>query len=84
MNFISAVEAKDVSMELKYCERCGGLWLRPEGGEGVYCPGCCARLAELPARTRRSFKARPSPGKELHGQTQIGVLLGVAEMGVEG
>jgi hypothetical protein len=85
MNFISALEAKDVAVELKYCERCGGLWLRAQGGEGVYCPGCCVRLAELPAPTRRSsFKPRPPRGKDLHGQVQIGILLGVAEMGVEG
>ena len=85
MNFINALEAKDVAVELKYCERCGGLWLRAQGGEGVYCPGCCVRLAELPAPTRRSsFKPRPPRGKDLHGQVQIGILLGVAEMGVEG
>jgi hypothetical protein len=85
MNFISALEAKDVPMELKYCERCGGLWLRPQGGEGVYCPGCCVRLAMLPGPTgRRSLKPRSHQGEELHGQIQIESLLGVAEMGVEG
>ena len=86
MNFISALEAEDVPMELKYCERCGGLWVRPQGGEGVYCPGCCVRLAELPGPKRRgSFNPHPPKGGEdLQGQVQIEVLLGVAEMGVEG
>jgi hypothetical protein len=28
-----------VRMELKYCEHCGGLWVR-EGGGGVYCDKC--------------------------------------------
>ena len=28
---INPDEAKAVCMELKYCERCGGLWLRPGG-----------------------------------------------------
>ena len=29
-------------VELKYCEGCGGLWLRPRGAEEVYCPECAA------------------------------------------
>jgi len=85
MNFINALEAKDVPVELKYCERCGGLWLRPLGGEGVYCPGCCVRLAILPGPTgRRGLKPRPQQDEEMQGQIQIESLLGVAEMGVEG
>lgn len=36
-------------MELKYCERCGGLWLRPAGSGLTYCAGCAAQMAELPA-----------------------------------
>lgn len=35
-------------LELKYCERCGGLWLRPAGGEQVYCVICARAMAELP------------------------------------
>ena len=40
---------KDKSMkrvELKYCEHCGGLWIR-EGGGGVYCAKCQSKVAEL-------------------------------------
>ena len=36
------------TLELKYCERCGGLWLRPSAARAVYCPGCTRRLRELP------------------------------------
>ena len=36
-------------MELKYCERCGGLWLRPAGSGFSYCPNCAAAMAELPS-----------------------------------
>jgi len=39
--------AGEVRVELKYCEHCGGLWVR-EGGAGVYCAKCQARVAELP------------------------------------
>ena len=35
-------------LELKYCERCGGLWLRPQGGQAVYCAGCAEAIRELP------------------------------------
>lgn len=36
------------SLELKYCERCGGLWLRPAGGGQIYCRICARAIAELP------------------------------------
>ncbi len=33
-----------VPVELKYCERCGGLWFRSKNQEEeVYCPGWCRR-----------------------------------------
>ena len=35
-------------VELKYCERCGGLWLRETGTGQVYCKGCRPEVAELP------------------------------------
>ena len=37
-----------VAMELKYCERCGGLWLRPRKECGIYCPECAPEMAQLP------------------------------------
>lgn len=36
-----------VRVELKYCERCGGLWVR-ECGTGVYCESCQRSVNELP------------------------------------
>lgn len=41
-------------LELKYCERCGGLWTRPQGGEEVYCGKCAKAMEELPPVKRRS------------------------------
>jgi hypothetical protein len=41
--------ASGLRFELKYCERCGGLGLRPAGGEQVYCTACGRAVAELPA-----------------------------------
>jgi len=40
--------ANESSLELKYCERCGGLWLRPTGGGQVYCVACSHAMGELP------------------------------------
>ena len=37
-----------IQIELKYCERCGGLWLRRTGSCQVYCPSCAPFMAELP------------------------------------
>jgi hypothetical protein len=34
-------------VELKVCEGCGSLWIRAQG-EGAYCRGCAAWLAEFP------------------------------------
>jgi hypothetical protein len=46
-------QKKEVGVELKYCEHCGGLWVR-ECGSGVYCKKCQATVAELPAPKRRA------------------------------
>ncbi len=40
---------ESLSLELKYCERCGGLWLRPVGGQQAYCAGCARTMAEFPS-----------------------------------
>ena len=42
-----------VRVELKYCEHCGGLWVR-EGGAGVYCEKCQEKVADLPIPKRKS------------------------------
>lgn len=41
-----------VGLELKYCEQCGGLWLRERGSAGCYCASCARFLQEMPPRTR--------------------------------
>ncbi len=40
-------ELNIVLLELKYCERCGGLWLRPQGCDEVLCGSCSAQLNKL-------------------------------------
>jgi hypothetical protein len=48
-----------IQLELKYCERCGGLWLRPHANEGVYCRACTVILQDFPkVRLRPPWKRR--------------------------
>ncbi|MGA8539280.1 MAG: hypothetical protein WB566_07250 [Terriglobales bacterium] len=74
MNFISEKQGQEIHVELKYCERCGGLWLRPEGMDGVYCSGCQSCLAEMPDRReappRRTRKRRDVNQRKPGGHTQ--------------
>lgn len=62
------LEIEIVEVELKYCERCGGLWIRPCGSERVFCGTCAPKMAEmelpldpisvqLPVNDDRSFDA---------------------------
>jgi Zn-finger nucleic acid-binding protein len=50
--------ANELQFELKYCERCGGLWLRPAGGGQIYCVNCGRQMAQLPPVSREPEKAR--------------------------
>lgn len=42
----------ELQLELKYCERCGGLWLRPVGGGQIYCVACGRDMAQLPSASK--------------------------------
>ena len=46
-------EGNEVGMELKYCEHCGGLWVRERGAGTIYCDKCQAKVADLPAPRKR-------------------------------
>jgi len=51
-----------VELELKYCERCGSLWLRPKGVQEVYCSRCLAKIAQLGGWWKSKSKPR-LPGR---------------------
>jgi Zn-finger nucleic acid-binding protein len=55
--------SNEVGVELKYCEHCGGLWVRERGAGVVYCDRCQPKVADLPApkarRGRLSLPVRP-------------------------
>ena len=93
MDFIDTMEGSEIQVELKYCERCGGLWLRPQGTNGVYCGGCRACLAAMPdlgqapprkARSRRKarMQGKNVPREDLQSPARIEYLQGVAAMEV--
>lgn len=50
-------ENGSVRVELKYCEHCGGLWVR-EGGGSVYCEKCEPKIAALPVPKRSKRPGR--------------------------
>ena len=52
-----------IHLELKYCERCAGLWLRLYGTQDVYCAPCRAAATNLPAHRRKATKPR-LPGEQ--------------------
>jgi len=48
-----------LKVEVKYCERCGGLWLRYAGSGQVYCVSCApdmGKVARGPKKQPRSVK----------------------------
>ena len=49
-------ESGTVRMELKYCEHCGGLWVREPGAGVVYCDKCQPKVADLPMPKKRSSR----------------------------
>jgi len=55
------VEVDVIELELKYCERCSGLWLRARGTSGIYCNACVTAM-EGPGAACKSKKRRLRPG----------------------
>ena len=92
MNFITEMQGQEIQVELKYCERCGGLWVRPQGSGGVYCASCRVFLSSMPdpgeppPRKARRRKARVGKAKRATEDRQspahIDCLQGVAAMEV--
>ena len=57
-------DGNSIQMELKYCERCGALWLRLTCSELIFCPPCSVVLAGLARDPRfREPRSASSPAK---------------------
>jgi hypothetical protein len=64
-----------IHLELKYCERCGGLWLRLYGTDDVYCAVCRAETTNLPAPPRRRSTKPRVPGTRFDIKAQKAAVL---------
>lgn len=64
---METIGSNAIQMELKYCERCGGLWLRLKGSDLIYCPECTVILAGI-ARDPRFLQHRVSRGVGPNGE----------------
>jgi Zn-finger nucleic acid-binding protein len=69
MKTMKSSSTNEESFELKYCERCGGLWLRPVSGGQIYCMACWQEMSELPPSSsepdseRSKRRRRYEPGE---------------------
>lgn len=50
----------ETQLELKYCERCGCLGLRPRTSAQIYCRKCAGAMSQVAQNRKQS----PSPGKK--------------------
>ena len=89
MNFINDLDSTQVRIELKYCERCGGLFFRAPDTNFVYCASCSVRRTDwdTPVLLSRRAAVRAPQRKPriptLRGAAAergeaIGVLQGIA------
>jgi predicted amidophosphoribosyltransferase len=60
-------ESGVLQLELKYCERCGGLWLRVRGTQGPYCSSCAAAMSK-PVTVHKSKRPPRLPVRDINGQ----------------
>ncbi|MGA7909838.1 MAG: hypothetical protein WCA16_20700 [Candidatus Sulfotelmatobacter sp.] len=51
--------ANELCLELKYCERCGGLRLRPVGSGQMFCPRCAGEMTEAEDPNEISYPRLP-------------------------
>ena len=54
-----------VEVELKYCERCGALWLRLCGSEQAYCTDCIPKMLDLPVIRKSKGRRQLSIDRDL-------------------
>ena len=47
-----------IQLELKYCERCGGLWIRRLESADVYCASCALAMMDMACSRKRKSAPR--------------------------
>jgi Zn-finger nucleic acid-binding protein len=63
-----------IRLELKYCERCGGLWLRERGTGKVYCAACTSEVSEFSLGGRRISRPRLPTNGTVEIESQDGAV----------
>jgi ribosomal protein L37AE/L43A len=51
-------DGTEMRVELKYCEYCGGLWVRERGAGVVFCEKCQSKVDDLPMQKKRPGRVR--------------------------
>ena len=70
MSGMAEKKEERVTLELKICERCGGLWLRPSASRWIYCAGCKKKVSELPKPGMGSPRRQARVGKFAGDETR--------------
>jgi hypothetical protein len=70
------MQAVQGRVEMKYCERCGALWLRKEGSRNVYCCRCEQQMRELPLAGHQKAGMR----RQKAGSSELGILRASGEL----
>ena len=63
-----------IRLDLKYCERCGGLWLRERGTGRVYCAACTSEITDFPLYGRRISRPRLAVNTNLEIESRDGAV----------
>jgi hypothetical protein len=63
-----------IQLELKYCERCGALWLRLRGAQEIYCAPCDLEMLDLPSPRRITSRPRLPGNHKIEIKAQAGEL----------
>ncbi len=70
-----------VQLELKYCERCGGLWLRRKGATDVCCWSCLRAEPEFRFLRKTRHKPRLPVNHNGQGHPQLGLVPATGQPG---
>ena len=63
-------------VEMKYCERCGALWVRAIGSRNVYCCQCERQMRELPLAGQKKAGMR----RKRADSNELGLLRASSEL----
>ena len=74
--FIGAAGIERTKVELKYCESCGALWLRKQGGSEANCGACEVMWMDLPGAWIERLRRKPevdwrSRARRVHSTTAM-------------